>query len=105
MGVFIAESGSYENRGVTGIYDSAERAMADNPGRVWTKTIWTDYPDWPKTDTVRHWTSWENDLGSDDACTISEMEITSSGPLRKVDKSVVQTLNHNGGWDYVEAAA
>lgn len=102
MRVFMAERGVYENRGVAGLYDSAERAMADNPGKEWTKTVWTTYPDWPDLKNIVHWTSWDNHLDWDDACSITELEIIEAGPLRRADRSVVQTLNAKGGWDYIE---
>lgn len=32
MKVYVAEGGAYENRGVTGVFTSAEAAMAAHPG-------------------------------------------------------------------------
>lgn len=44
--VWIAETGEYENRGVCGIYDSAERAMGVIGG-TWSLLLYEHHRDWP----------------------------------------------------------
>lgn len=100
--MYLAERGCYESRTVAGVFDSPERAMGALPGNVWTKTTWTQYPKWPDRSVLTHWLSWDNDLDWDDAVTITEIDLTSKGPLRTVDRKLVQTLRESdGGWDYV----
>lgn len=102
MSVYVAAQGLYEDRQVAGIFDSPERAMAAMPGNHWTRTTWTNYPDWPDRSKVWHWVSWDNDLDWDSSVTITEMEVTCEGPLRSVDVSRVQTFRESdGGWDYL----
>ena len=100
--IYIAEQGLYEERGVVGIFDSAERAMGAMPGKTWRKTTWTDFPKWPLRDVVEHWVSWENELDWEGHVSISERELTESGSVRDPDEEVVQTYRESdGGWDYV----
>ena len=103
MKLYIAHQGCYEDQYVAGIYSSPFLAMAVLPGKKWTKTTWTTYPNYPKLTNVSHWISWDNDLDWSDSVSITEIELTSDGPERKPDRSVIQTYRESdGGWDYID---
>ena len=101
MKVYIAERGLYEDTVVVGVYDSPERAMGAHPG-TYTKTTWTQHPDWPDRSVVTHWVDWCNDKDWDSAVRITEMDFTDTGPLAGPAQSRVQTYRESdGGWNYL----
>lgn len=111
--VWLLEQGEYEQRGVVGVFDSAERAMGAVEGANWTRTVWTDFdkhhttPDGrigePDFETISHWTSWE-DENSD--AVITPFEVNDQGPLHPVDRIVEQRYRGSTrGWDYVGITA
>ena len=65
--VYLAERGCYEERYVSGVFDTPERAMAalHQEGWVWTRELWH----FKSTSEVRHggMESWENDQDWQDA--------------------------------------
>lgn len=94
MKVYVLETGVYENRGVSGIFDSAERAMAAAGGK-WTKR--TSFED---NGTVN--VDWENDQDWDSAASVSEYELTDTGPLHQPDATRVEIYRPlNGMWAYL----
>jgi hypothetical protein len=94
MKVYVLETGVYENRGVSGIFDAPKRAMAAAKGK-WTRSTYTDGDG---TQGV----SWTNDLDWDGAASVSEWEVASEGPTRSVDQATVQVyVPLNGGWAYL----
>lgn len=101
---YLAEQGLYESTSVVGIFDSPERAIAalHRQGDVWTKTTWTNYPDYPDRTTTTHSVSWSNDKDWDAHVEIREIVFTNAGPRRHVDRALVQTYRESdGGWDYL----
>lgn len=103
--LYLAERGCYEQRNVVGVFDSAERAMAALPGGKWTRTVWTNFPDYPDLSRVHHWQDWSNGLDWEDACRVTSVEVTDTGPTRTVDEVLEQRLNASGGWDYIPISA
>lgn len=107
MKVYVLETGCYENRGVAGVFDSPERAMATQPDCRWVKTRWVSYrerlPDGgPDLSQPEYHVSWDNDRDWDLSATISEYDLEDTGALRSVDESRVQTYRESdGGWDYL----
>lgn len=102
MKVYVLETGCYENRYVSGIYDSPERAMAAADGK-WTKTTWNigvpksgeEWHDRPRV-------SWDNDLDWDSAASVSEFDLEEDGPLLTDYRVREQRYRaSDGGWDYV----
>ena len=84
MKVWIAEAGDYEQRGVVGLYDSPERAMADIGGKNWRRTIWSG-------EGLRssRWESWDNNKGA----SITPSDVVSEGRTRAADETVVQEVD------------
>ena len=95
MKVYVAESGCYENRAVSGIFDTAERAMAAMPGNRWTLTFWNQRPFG-----TGFRAEWQNDLHDDSLCAITEMELTTDGPSHVVDEIRVQNYVSGREWSY-----
>ncbi len=94
MRVWIAETGEYEQRGVAGVYDSPERAMADIGGKNWRRTIWSG----EGLGGLR-WESWDNDGGD----SITSSAVVGEGQIRSADETVVQeidALDPRGRWLY-----
>ena len=79
MKVYVAEHGLYSSKGVGGVYDSPERAMADchKPGMKWTKTTGEDRG--------RSYAWWENDKDWEEAVLISAYDLVTEGPVRSAD--------------------
>lgn len=75
--------------------------MGANPG-TYTKTTWTNHPNWPDRSVIAHWVDWCNDQDWDSAVRITEIEFTDTGPLVGPEQSRVQTYRESdGGWDYL----
>ena len=69
MKVWIAEKGCYSDRGIAGVYATAEIAMKhlDRPGSNWRYETWG----WEG----REWSQWTNGLDWDDLVDITEAEV------------------------------
>lgn len=84
MKVYVVESGIYSNRDIHGVYDSAERAIADctRPGWKWTREVWVA--------SGHTYESWTNGRDFADARHISAYELVTEGPLQSPDSEIVQ---------------
>ena len=74
--VYVVEQGCYSNRGIIGVYDSPESAMADNPItkdtiRRYPKAKWEQKEDGE----IGYW--WSNGCDWDDAVDITRFEVQS----------------------------
>lgn len=87
--VYVAKTGCYDNQGVSGIYDSPERAIAAHhrDGWVWTRQLWH----YKSGTSVRSggFQDWENDQDWEDAVSIRAYELTDEGELRAPDKIIM----------------
>jgi len=109
--VWVLEEGEYENRGISGVYDSAERAMGAVEGARWTRTVWTEFdehyttPDGkigePDFASISHYDGWDDENGT---ARITPYEVSSSGPLHPVDR-IVEQRYRDRGWDYIDVTA
>ena len=98
--VYVLESGEYSQRGIAGIYDTLERAMASEPGR-WTRTVWQWRPHWHE--------QWSLE---DSSCEITAYEVMADGPT--AERPLTATVQRfeappwrarHQGWDYIEVSA
>lgn len=104
--VYLVFQGTYEDRDVVGVYDSAARAMGAYPAGTWTLTYWCWFESDASPRNPSYLRSWNNSHPRYDNIEIVEQVLVGDGPEAEVTEIIEQRYRpSNGGWDYVVISA